>query len=262
MRVAVYARVSTKDKEQNPETQLRQLREHMAGLDAVHLVGEFVDKASADDLRGRRRWRELLELARRRQVDLIVVWRIDRAFRSVLDGATTLGNLRAWGCGLRSLQEPWIDTTTPIGEAMFHITIAWAGLEKRTLSERTRAGMERAREEGKQLGRPPRRPLDADPRLPKVRNLVQAGALTRAEGARRLHVRYATFAAALGHPGRDSDQRSLADRPTEEGQAIGGPYPPPTLRRSMPGAAATLGMDGEPESISCGIIGCQEDKRP
>ena len=196
MRVALYARVSTRDKDQNPETQLRQLREHVAGT-AVQLVGEYIDKASADDLRGRRRWRELLELAQRRQLDLIVVWRLDRAFRSVLDGATTLGNLRTWGCGLRSLQEPWIDTTTPIGEAMFHITIAWAGLEKRTLSERTRAGMERAREEGKQLGRPRRPPIDEDPRFPKVRDLVHDGVLTRAEGARRLHVRYATFVAAL-----------------------------------------------------------------
>jgi DNA invertase Pin-like site-specific DNA recombinase len=196
MRIALYARVSTRDKDQNPETQLRQLREHSAGPD-VDLVGEFVDKASADDLRGRRRWRELLGLAQRRQVDLIVVWRLDRAFRSVLDGATTLGNLRAWGCGLRSLQEPWIDTTTPIGEAMFHITIAWAGLEKRTLSERTRAGMERARAEGKQLGRPRRPPLEEDPRFPKVRDLVNYNILTKAEGSRRLHVRYATFVAAL-----------------------------------------------------------------
>ena len=56
-----------------------------------------------------------------------------------VDDATSLGHLRAWGCGLRSLQEPWTDTTTPIGEAMFHITIAWAGLDKQTLSERTRA---------------------------------------------------------------------------------------------------------------------------
>ncbi len=158
-----------------------------------------MDKASADDLRGRRRWRELLELAQRRQVDLIVVWRIDRAFRSVLDGAATLGNLRAWSCGLRSLQEPWIDTTTPIGEAMFHITIAWAGLEQRTLSERTRAGMERARDEGKQVGR--RRSLD--PRFPKVRDLVLTGVVTRAEAARRLRVRYATLveAVAAGDPG-------------------------------------------------------------
>jgi DNA invertase Pin-like site-specific DNA recombinase len=80
---------------------------------------------------------------------------------------------------------------------MFHITIAWAGLEKQTLSERTRAGMERAREEGKQLGRPRRRPLDEDPRFPKVRDLVRAGILTRAEGARRLRVRYAAFVAAI-----------------------------------------------------------------
>ncbi len=201
MRVALYARVSTKDKDQNPATQLRQLRDHAAGLDAAVLIGDFVDKASADDLRGRRRWRELLELAQRRQLDLIVVWRLDRAFRSVLDGATTLGHLRAWGCGLRSLQEPWIDTTTPIGEAMFHITIAWAGLEKRTLSERTRAGMERAHEEGKQLGRPRRRPLDEDPRFPKVRDLVVAGVLTRAEAARRLRVRYSTLADALERSG-------------------------------------------------------------
>jgi len=54
--------------------------------------------------------------------------------------ATTLSHLRAWGFAPRSLQELWIDTTTPIGEAVFHITIAWAGLKKQTLSERTRAG--------------------------------------------------------------------------------------------------------------------------
>lgn len=57
--------------------------------------------------------------------------------------------------GLLSLQEPWIDTTTPIGEAVCHITIAWAGLEKQTLSERTRAGMERASEEGGAAGAGP-----------------------------------------------------------------------------------------------------------
>jgi len=60
------------------------------------------------------------------------VWRLDRAFRSVLDGAVVLGHLGEWDFGLRGLQEPWIDTTTPTGEAMFRITIAWAGLEKRT----------------------------------------------------------------------------------------------------------------------------------
>ncbi len=57
----------------------------------------------------------------------------------------------------RSLQEPWIDTTTAIGEAMYHITLAWAQLEKKQLTERVRAGLERARAEGKRLGRPARK---------------------------------------------------------------------------------------------------------
>ncbi|MBO0709264.1 MAG: recombinase family protein [Candidatus Dormibacteraeota bacterium] len=141
MRVALYARVSTRDKDQDPETQLRPLREHISADD--QLVGEFVDRASHDDLRGRREWRQLLELARRRRVDVIVVWRIDRAFGSMLDGASTLEHLRGVGCGLRSLQEPWIDTTTAMGEAMYHITLAWAQLERQTLRERTQAGMQR-----------------------------------------------------------------------------------------------------------------------
>jgi resolvase-like protein len=95
---------------------------------------------------------ELFDLAMRRRVDLIVVWKLDRAFRSVADGASTLQALRSSGCGIRSLQEPWIDTTTAIGEGMYHITLAWAQLEKKQLTERVRAGLERARAEGKCLG--------------------------------------------------------------------------------------------------------------
>ncbi len=139
MKVAIYARVSTHDKDQNPETQLRPLRQHLAGLKDVAVVGEFIDKAGADDLRGRREWRRLLALALSGKADLIVVWKLDRAFRSVVDGANTLQSLRSGGCGIRSLQEPWIDTTTPIGEATYHITIAWAQLEKRQLTERVKA---------------------------------------------------------------------------------------------------------------------------
>jgi putative DNA-invertase from lambdoid prophage Rac len=181
VRVAIYARVSTVDKDQNPETQLRPLREHVGGLDGG-LVGEFIDRASADDLRGRREWRRLLELASRRRVDLIVVWKLDRAFRSVADGATTLQSLRSCGCGIRSLQEPWIDTTTAIGEAMYHITLAWAQLEKKQLTERVRAGLDRARAEGKRLGRPVRTRLVVEhPLWPKVLRALEAGHINRAE---------------------------------------------------------------------------------
>jgi DNA invertase Pin-like site-specific DNA recombinase len=97
------------------------LRQHLAGLKDVSVVGEFIDKAGADDLRGRREWLRLLDLALSGTVDLIVVWKLDRAFRSVADGANTLQSLRSGGCGIRSLQEPWIDTTTPIGEAMYAV---------------------------------------------------------------------------------------------------------------------------------------------
>ena len=100
--------MSIKDKDLNPETQLRELREHAAELYGAVLVSEFIDKASANDLRGRRRWRELLIARQHSQLDLIVVWRLDRAFRSILNCATTLGRPRAWGCGRRRLQEPCV----------------------------------------------------------------------------------------------------------------------------------------------------------
>jgi len=81
MHVALYARVSTADKHpqagtRNPETQLRPLREHLLHLQGATDAGAFVDHASADNLRGRKEWRRLLELARRHQVDLIVVWKL------------------------------------------------------------------------------------------------------------------------------------------------------------------------------------------
>jgi DNA invertase Pin-like site-specific DNA recombinase len=183
---------------QNKETQLRPLREHLGGLGKAQFVGEFIDTASADDLRGRRNWRRLLELVRLRRVDVIIVWRLDRAFRSVVDGATTLEALRSCGCGIRSLQEPWIDTTTAFGEALYHITIVWAMLEKATMRERIKAGMERARAEGKQVGRRPRTQLLSEhPQWAKVVQGLELGHLTRAEAARKLRVRRSTLVAAL-----------------------------------------------------------------
>jgi DNA invertase Pin-like site-specific DNA recombinase len=186
----MYARVSTSDRDQNPETQLRPLREHVAALKGVTLIGGFIDTASADDLRGRKEGRRLLDLAMKRRVELIVVWKLDRAFRSVVDGATTLQTLRSYGCGIRSMQEPWIDTTTPIGEAieaMYHITIAWAQLEKSQLTERVKAGMDQARAEGKHVGRRPRtRPVTEHPQWSKVLQALDAGHLNRAEAAKKL----------------------------------------------------------------------------
>jgi hypothetical protein len=82
--------VSTAEEDQNPETQFRPLREHLAAPPHVADAGAFGDHAGADQLRGREEWRRLLDLARARQVDPVVVWKPDRAFRSVLDGASAL----------------------------------------------------------------------------------------------------------------------------------------------------------------------------
>jgi DNA invertase Pin-like site-specific DNA recombinase len=78
MRGAIYARVSTSDKDQNPETQLIPLREFVTAQGWT-VVGEFVDRAPATDLRARIEWRALLDKAAKRRVDLVLVWRIDRA---------------------------------------------------------------------------------------------------------------------------------------------------------------------------------------
>jgi hypothetical protein len=77
-RVAVYARVSTSDKDQNPETQLGPLREFVASQGWI-LVGEFVDHASATDLRGRSQWQAVLHVASRRKIDLVLVWKLVKA---------------------------------------------------------------------------------------------------------------------------------------------------------------------------------------
>ncbi len=80
-RVAIYARVSTDDRDQHPETQILPLREFIADH-AWQPAGEFIDQAPAADLRRRGQWRELLQHAARHQVDMILVWRLDR-FRDI-----------------------------------------------------------------------------------------------------------------------------------------------------------------------------------
>lgn len=118
------------------------------------------------------------------------MWRIDRAFRSVLDAANTLERLRTWGVGLRSYQEPWLDTTSPFGEALYYITVAYAQLERGILTERVKAGMERARREGRHIGRP--RGSRPPTRWPVLRERVLAGDLSRRQAATMLRVSEAT----------------------------------------------------------------------
>ncbi len=193
MKVAVYGRVSTSDKEQDPITQLLPLREFVKaqGWDTFQ---EYVDQAPATDLLHRTAWRGLLQDASRRRFDLVLVWRMDRAFRSVLDAATTLERLRTWGVGLRSYTEPWLDTTSPFGEALYYITVAYAQLERGILRERVKAGMDRARKQGHRIGRPrvtDRRGFDT--RYKTILERLSQGDLSRRKAAKELNIGYATL---------------------------------------------------------------------
>jgi DNA invertase Pin-like site-specific DNA recombinase len=185
MRAAIYARVSTSDKEQNPDTQLLPLRE-FAAVQGWQTAGEYVDRASATDLRGRRAWRDLVAQASRRKLDCIVVWKLDRAFRSVAHMAQTVEQLRRWGVGLRSYSEPWLDTsgTSPVGDLMLNILASFAQFERSLIAERVKAGMARAKKQGKHVGRPTK--LNGN--LDALRPAIEAGTLSRSAAARRLGV--------------------------------------------------------------------------
>jgi DNA invertase Pin-like site-specific DNA recombinase len=154
-RVAVYARVSTGDQSCGP--QLRDLREYVAarGWEAA----EYVDVGVSGARQRRPALDRLLAAVKARRVDVVVVAAFDRFGRSVRHLVETLDLFRHLGVEFVSLREQ-IDTGSPLGEAVFTIVAAIAQLERSLIAERVRAGLRRARAEGKRLGRPP---VDVDP---------------------------------------------------------------------------------------------------
>lgn len=151
MKAALYARVSTRDKDQNPEVQLAKLREYCQAVD-WEVYREYVDQASAGDIVGRKQWSLLMKEASMHKFDVLVVWKSDRAFRSVNHAANTLKMLKAYNVGFRSFTESHIDTTTPMGEAIFYITVVFAEIETANLRERIKAGMDHAKQHGTRTG--------------------------------------------------------------------------------------------------------------
>jgi DNA invertase Pin-like site-specific DNA recombinase len=132
---------------------------------------------------GRREAREkLLDAARRREIDLVLVWRLDRWGRSVTDLLATLQELEHLGVGFVSLTEA-LDLTTPPGRAMAGLLAVFAEFEREILRERTRAGLAHARANGKRLGRPATAALHAA----EIRKLHRTG-VSKSEIARRLRI--------------------------------------------------------------------------
>ena len=151
-RVAIYARVSTVDKGQTPETQLLALREYVAHR-GFTLAGEYVDYASGTR-EDRPQYRALLDVVRKRQVDIVLVWRYDRFARSTQALVHALKEFHSLGVDFISYQEN-IDTTTPQGELIFTVMASIAQFESALMSERVKAGMARAKAQGKRISRAP-----------------------------------------------------------------------------------------------------------
>ncbi len=220
MRVAIYARVSTDDKGQTPETQLIPLREFVAA-NGWTIAGEFVDTVSAADLRRRKAWSDLLEAAHRRQVDLILCWKLDRCFRSTLHAAETLEKLRSWGIGLRSYTEAWADSTSPAGELMFTIAVAFAAFERDLIRGRVRAGMERARREGRHLGRPSAMHRTGFAwEWAQLRPQVLAGTMSRRAAARALGISTSALRRLLATAAEEGPS-VLPSGPERDSEAVG-----------------------------------------
>jgi DNA invertase Pin-like site-specific DNA recombinase len=151
-RVAIYARVSTVDRGQDPETQLLVLREYAERRNFV-IVGEYVDHASGtrDD---RPQFRAVLAAARKRRIDVVLVWRYDRFARSTQALVNALQEFHSLSVDFISYQEN-IDTTTPQGELIFTVMASLAQFERALISERVKAGMARAKAQGKPISRAP-----------------------------------------------------------------------------------------------------------
>ena len=148
-RVAIYARVSTS--EQSPELQLRDLRQYATAR--LLTVSEYVDTGFSGAKQSRPALDRLMDDARKRRFDCVLVWRFDRFARSTKHLLLALEEFRSLGVQFISYQEN-IDTTSPLGQALFTIVSAVAQLERDLIRERVRAGLRNARANGKKFGRP------------------------------------------------------------------------------------------------------------
>jgi DNA invertase Pin-like site-specific DNA recombinase len=190
MRAGLYAWVST-DEESTLPLQHGALRAYVAerGWMAVCQIEDIGPEAAEHPRRA-----ELMELAHRRELDIVLVWRLDRWCCSMADLVLTLQELNALGVGFVSLSEP-LDLTTPSGRAMAEMLGVFAEFERKIRRERVKAGISRARQQGRPHGRPPTAARQAE----EVRRLASQQ-MSRSEIARRLGI------------GRTSVRRILAGK--------------------------------------------------
>ena len=171
LRVGLYARVSTHDQQTLP-MQMAAMRDY-AKKRRWTVVIEVKDVGSGATTRPKRE--KLIESARRREIDLVLVWRLDRWGRSLVDLVSTLQELTALEVGFVSLSEA-LDLTTPSGRALAGMLAVFAEFERDILRDRVKAGIDQARKDGKPHGRP----KTAGKLIPEMRQLRKDGMSKRA----------------------------------------------------------------------------------
>ncbi len=152
MRVGIYARVSTTDKGQDVGMQLRELEAYAKARDWA-VRDKFVDEGISGSQTKRPALDRLLRACRRRQVDVVLVWRLDRLGRSLKHLIMTLDEFQSLGVAFVSLHEQ-LDCTTATGQLLIHLLGAFAEFERAIIRERVKAGLANARIKGKRLWRP------------------------------------------------------------------------------------------------------------
>ena len=153
MKAGIYGRVSTKDKGQEVENQLRQLRE-FAALQGWTVCREYIDHETGknDD---RAEFQAMFRDASQRKFDVLLFWALDRLSREgVLETLQHLNRLTSYGVGYRSFAEQYFDSCGIFKDAVIAIIATVAKQERVRISQRVKAGLETARAKGKRLGRP------------------------------------------------------------------------------------------------------------
>jgi DNA invertase Pin-like site-specific DNA recombinase len=215
MRVAIYARVSTEDKGQDPENQLRQLRE-WCGRMGYPIVREYVEhEGGGKGVEYRKQLNAMFAAAARRHFDLLLVWSLDRFSREGMAATVShLQRLSSHGVAFRSFTEEHLSTENElVRNVLLAVLASLAKLEREKISQRTKAGLERARARGKVLGRPKFSDGDRE----KLRMALDVGDSWHAV-SKKTRIPYATVkkhARALGYEPRRQLGRRAADVATE-----------------------------------------------
>lgn len=194
VKVAIYARVSTTGKGQNPETQLLELRQYCQ--DRGWAYTEYVDIGASGKSTDRPALNRLQKDIHYHRINTVIIWKFDRLARNTRELLNLADDWGERGVDLISKTED-IDTTSPGGRAIFAIMAVIAEFERAVLVERVNAGLDRARREGKRLGRPKRRVTIP----PEIVEAIRQGKLTLYSAAKQTGIPRSTLKRRLAARG-------------------------------------------------------------